>query len=119
MQSYTYTHIYIHILSHDPKYLSKKKVVILHGSPFPIYKNMVFQTSKSPENAEVMHISPRAAAVCGPTLVHPKKTWERLLRPRGPGVKLERQMGEGFSCFKSEVLTVDVDLSLSGNRIKH
>jgi len=80
---------------------------------------MVFQTSKSPENAEVMHISPRAAAVCGPTLVHPKKTWERLLRPRGPGVKLERQMGEGFSCFKSEVLTVDVDLSLSGNRIKH
>ena len=66
-----------------------------------------------------MHISPRAAAVCGPTLVHPKKQLERLLRPLGPGVKLERQMGEGFSCFESEVLPVDVDLSLSGKKMNH
>lgn len=57
--------------------------------------------------------------MCGPTLVHPKKTWERLLRPRGPGVKLERQMGEGFVMLEIRGATVDVDLFLSGNKMKH
>lgn len=56
--------------------------------------------------------------MCGPTLVHPKKIGAFVASPRSGG-ELERQMGKGFSCFKSEVLPVYVDLSLSGNKMKH